>query len=652
MATTIQEPAANTAALEYSSTTASGRSRREFVRWFLIFLFVWALSGLYEGTHLKRGFVPWDAGAYAESAVRVLHGQLPHRDFTEVYTGGLTYLNAAAMRVFGVNLVSERLMLFAFFLAWIPAFYWVASQICRDWIAGGLVLLAVAWSVPNYSEAVPSWYNLFLATFGVAALLAYLKRPSWKWLFVAGLCGGFSVLAKSVGLCYVAGVLLFFVFREQALAASAGATEASSREEQGKSRTPLYTAFVLISLIVFLALLVHLISPLIDAAAGEFVLFVLPSAALCSVLLANELRICTLRKSFARFAELLRMGIPFGVGVILPFLFFLLPFFRAHAVGSLLHDLFAQASSRIALARDLPDEVVTIVPTIFLAAVVVLSPRLSKALRWIVVTSITGLFTVGLIAALFDYNGYIAVWSVAYWTIPIAVVVGAFLLAHGRQTLRDSVAYQRVFLLLSVAALCSLVEFPFSSPIYFCYVAPLAILALAAVLQRFVRAPRALLSVIYAALLIFAVFEVTPGFIYAMGYRYVPDAQHATMQMPRAGGLRVDSRSAAVYDELIPLIRAHAGDGDIYAAPDCPEVYFLSGYRNLTGDIYDFLDVRSQQQRSKEVRRLIANPHVRAVVLNNKPPLSPRTPDDLHHQITSLFPEVKIVGNFEVRWRE
>lgn len=649
MATTIQEPATRTAAPN-RSRVRRGVWRHELVRWFLILLFVWALSGLYEGVHLKRGFVSWDAGAYAESAVRVLHGQLPHRDFIEVYTGGLTYLNAAAMRVFGVNLVSERLMLFAFFLAWIPALYWIASQFCRDWIAGGLVLLAVAWSVPNYSEAVPSWYNLFFATFGVATLLAHLKRPSWRWLQLAGLCGGFSFLAKSVGLCYVAGVLLFFVFREQSIADQSDEMQAGPREAHSGSRTPLYTAFVLVCLALFFALLLHLISPLIGAAAGEFVLFVLPSMALCGVLLANELRICGSRTSFARFAHLLRMCIPFGSGVIVPFFLFLAPFLRAHGTGSLLHDLFAQASSRIALAHDLPDEIITIAPAIFLATALAFSMHLGKMSRWVLIACIAGLFTAGLILALFDYNGYIAVWSVAYWTIPILVVIVAFLLVRRGQKSWDSAASQRVFLLLSVAVLCSLVEFPFSSPIYFCYVAPLAILSLAAALQPFACKSRVLLSVIYVALLIFVVFEVTPGFIYAMGYRYEPDIQQATMQLPRAGSLRVDPQTAAVYEELIPLIRAHAAGGEIYAAPDCPEVYFLSGYRNLTGDIYDFLD--AQSQRSDRTLQIITDPRVRVVVLNNKPSLSPPVPGDLHSQIVSRFPEAKRVGAFEVRWRD
>ena len=53
--------------------------------------------------------MPFDDGALAQSAERLLQGQLPHRDFDEIYTGGLTFLNAGAFRLFGISLWSLRL---------------------------------------------------------------------------------------------------------------------------------------------------------------------------------------------------------------------------------------------------------------------------------------------------------------------------------------------------------------------------------------------------------------------------------------------------------------------------------------------------------------------------------------------------------------
>src|SRR4030095_5155867 len=169
-----------------ASTKAAPRSThfwRRGWRWWLILSSVWLVSGIYEGRHLMHGWVPHDEGQFAQSADRVLHGEIPHRDYLETYTGGLSYLNALAFRLVGENFATTRLVLFLFFLCWIPAVYWIASQLASDWIAGGITFLAVAWSVPNYSAAVPSWYNLFFATFCVAGLSAYITDRAPKWAF-------------------------------------------------------------------------------------------------------------------------------------------------------------------------------------------------------------------------------------------------------------------------------------------------------------------------------------------------------------------------------------------------------------------------------------------------------------------------------------
>lgn len=650
MATSLQN---NVAPFEETRAPAGSSQeavRRHPVRWLAILLVVWCASGVYEGTHLKRGWVPWDAGAYSQSAERVLAGQLPHRDFTEVYTGGLTYLNAAAMRAFGVNLAAERIMLFVFFLAWVPAFYWIASRFCRDWIAGALTFLAVAWSVPNYSEAVPSWYNLFFATFGAAALVAYTKRPRWIWLFLAGACGGFSFLAKSVGLCYVAGALLFFAFHEQTAssrAAEAGGSENDVAIPRARIRIGVYSIFLFACVAILLFALIRVISQL--DSSGDVILFVVPGASLCSVLVWNEIEVHRTRTSVARFVELLRMALPFFAGAILPFVIFLAPYARAHATGELLRDLFSQASSRIAMAHDLPDDTVTIIPAIFLATLLALSARTRERIRWVFTACVAGLLACGMLFAVVNYRGYIGVWAAAYWIVPVLTLAGSYLLMHSERLRANPAARERIFLLLALAALCSLVEFPFSSPIYFCYVAPLAILALAAVLEPFPRVSRTTLEVLFAGFLIFAIFEVTPGFIYDMGFRYAPDAQRFALDGQRAGGLRTDAQTASVYNELIPLVRAHAGDDDIYAGPDSPEVYFLAGYRNLTPNIYDFLGDAEQQR--ERVRQIIRNLRVRVMVVNDKPALSPALDETLREEIAHAFPNGEMAGNFEVRWR-
>ena len=140
---------------------------------------------------------------------------MPHRDFDELYTGGLTYLNAAAFRVSGANFATLRWMLFLFFLAWVPALFYIASRLVPPLAAGLITCLAVAASVPVYSAPVPSWYNLFFATFGTAAALRFLENRNRWWLAIAGLCAGLSFLAKISGLYFLAAIFLFLIFLEQ-----------------------------------------------------------------------------------------------------------------------------------------------------------------------------------------------------------------------------------------------------------------------------------------------------------------------------------------------------------------------------------------------------------------------------------------------------
>jgi hypothetical protein len=181
----------------------------------LVLIVVLGIAGSYVGAHISSDWVPADDGILGESALRVMQGQLPHRDFAEIYTGGLSVIHALAFRVFGVSLMSLRICAFLFFLAWIPAVYYVALRFVSAVAAGLITLVAVAWSFPNYPASMPSWYNLFFATFGALALLRYLDARKIRWIFLAGVCGGVSILIKVIGAYYIAAVLLFLAFLEQ-----------------------------------------------------------------------------------------------------------------------------------------------------------------------------------------------------------------------------------------------------------------------------------------------------------------------------------------------------------------------------------------------------------------------------------------------------
>jgi len=438
-------------------------------RWWILLLVVWCLGGAYAGVYLKRGWVPHDEGVFAQSADRVLHGELPHRDYTEIYTGGLAYLNAFAFRYLGEDLAVLRLVLFAFFLLWIPAFYWIASNLVADWIAAGATLLAVVWSLPNYSAAVPSWYNLFFATFGLAALFAYLSDRSRKWLIAAGLCGGCSFLVKSIACFYFAGALLFFLFLEQC----------ESRPEPGRAnaRSPLYSTFLVSSIVLFVAALALLIRE--HGSPEEILNFVFPTAILATLILLRE-RGATNRSSRERFLALFRTTLSFGLGFLLPFFGFLIPYLRGNALHDFLNGVFLLPFKRVWGAFMTPPHLVTIFPLILLIGVLALGAWLGGKLRWVLTIALGLAVVYGLISSAHNLVNYQTIWNTAYWVTPVLAVMGALILRRGASSEaapEDGLEKQQLFLVLAVGFLCAFVQYPFSAPIYFCYVAPLLILA-------------------------------------------------------------------------------------------------------------------------------------------------------------------------------
>jgi len=306
-------------------------SRNDSLARLLVLCLVMVIAGTYVGVRVNQSWIAVDDGILAQSAVRVLQGQLPHSDFVEIYTGGLSFIHAAAFRVFGVNLLSLRICVFLFFLTWVPALYYIALRFTPPVTAGMVALLAIAWSFPNYEAAMPSWYNLFFATFGAAALLRYLDVRRARWLFVAGLCGGVSILIKVIGAYYIAGVLLFLSFLEQSDEQNDERTDHESAKT-GKSAIP-YRVFSASALVLFLATVIYVIHTRLGS--GELYHFVLPAAVLVALILLEE-RNAREAASGERFSGLLKLVIPFVCGVLSPVIAFLVPYARSGAVGQFL----------------------------------------------------------------------------------------------------------------------------------------------------------------------------------------------------------------------------------------------------------------------------------------------------------------------------
>jgi len=602
----------------------------------LLFALFFLLSVLYLAKGLNRGWVPMDEATLGLSADYVLQGELPHRDYFEGYTGGLTYLNALAFRIFGPNSTSLRYMMFLFLLAWVPAVCYVASRFVPSQVVGPVTLLAVAWGVPNYSAAMPSWYNMFFATFGLAALLRYIEVQKPRWLILAGMCGGASFLFKQIGLFFIAGVLLFLLFREQ--------VANSDTRQSGAGHTRLYRIFLCVAFLLYALLVFKLILKRPNFISFSY--FLVPAIAL-------GFPVYWIERSFAgnrgrRFAFIFREGALFVAGVALPLAVFLIPFVRGNALSGLIFEVFVAPSKQIANVETTPTLLKFfggVAANVFLIFGVFLArPDLRK---WVAGLALVAM-PVGLLLARFSPAAYKAIFATIWVLVPTVVIGGALLIVRQLRE-QSQETRQKLFLVLSITALCSLVQFPATAGIYFCYAAPLFVLAAVAVISSLHYQPRWFLVGTYCFLLLYVVLDVTPGFVYNIGGQYQADEQTVKVNLTRTAGIRTSPSRAFIYEKLTGIIRQHTRGEFIFATPDCPEVYFLSGFRNPTRYFFDFWD--ASPDRTKRILNTIHAHNINLVVLNRDPLASGRVADDLRGAFEHEFPNSDQAGSFEVRWK-
>ncbi|UCF18875.1 MAG: glycosyltransferase family 39 protein [Gemmatimonadota bacterium] len=610
-----------------------------FLRPRVIVLLLFGISAALALHYLDRGWVAHDAGALGHAAERVLAGELPHRDFDEIYTGGLTYLNALAFRVLGLNLISLRIVLYLFFLAWLPALYYVARRLAHPLAAAAVVLVSVVWSLPNYSAPVPSWYNLFMATFGIAAVVRYLESGRRRWLLTAGICGGLSFLAKLIGLYYIAGVLLFLAFHEQ----SAMREKGQAQPRRGWSYSLVVTTAVLFFLILLLRIVVGRMR------LEEFVHFVLPGGLLSALFLFGEWKLAS-GESRERFGRLWHSVAPFTLGVALPVAIFLIPYVASGALADFYRGVFVAPIKRLGFATMRPPP---ILPALTVTAGLLLVLYASYRLRYprsvkLALVGIPLLFL--LIAAPLMPEAYRLVWHSIRISVPTTVVAGVLVLSRkpemsGRPTFKREVT----LLLLCVMAVHSLVQYPFSAPVYFLYVAPLVALVVLALLTVERLGSQVVPISLLCFYILFGVLWINTGFIYGMGLRYIPSDQTERLALDR-GGVLVNGVEKMEYEAIVSILHANATGEYIYAAPDCPEVYFLSGLRNPTRTLFDFFD--DPNRRMSEIENALDRHRVRFVVLNMNPDFSGGIKPELLKSLEVRYPEATKVGKFVVRWRD
>ena len=584
-------------------------------------------------TILDRGWVPLDEGTIGQAAERVMHGALPHRDFTDPYTGGLAYLHALAMRVFGVSLMAPRYALFIAAVIWLPALWWLAMRFCGSRWAVVITILAAWWSLPIYPAAMPTWYLLFLGTWIVVALERWqASKPdaTVRWLVLVGVLCGTAVLVKQTGLYLVAAALLGVLFCDQ--------DDTRARWADGKPAGS--TDPIVVFLIAVLGALVLKLT-WGNVASGEVLNEIAPIGGLLVFAALREWRLTDDRTR--RWLGLLRYVGIVAAAASVPLAIFLAPYAISGSLGGLYAGAIGGGIHLIAALhvtmRPALTLVIAVLPVYAVLAVEAFAGE-RRVLRALAIAAGVALlwFSIRSVA------GYQRLWFFGESLLPVGIA--AVLFAGGRERRANRSLDPVLLVLAGVTAFHALNQFPYPAPNYYAYVAPLAILTAGAAAAYFGVLPR--LNVAAMILAGFSGVVLRLGSVHNVGsYPRWWDYAHR-LAVPR-GGLLVTEYDSTRYTRLLDLVAEHRASGTVSAGPQLPEVYFLSGQTSPGPDSYSLF--ATPVSDSSELNRVFNANAASVVVIKLRPMFSAPLRDDLYQWLKIRYPQSETMDTLQVRWR-
>jgi hypothetical protein len=196
-----------------------------------------------------------------------------------------------------------------------------------------------------------------------------------------------------------------------------------------------------------------------------------------------------------------------------------------------------------------------------------------------------------------------------------------------------------------------LVQFPFGAPVYFCFVAPLAVLAWLALFCRSGYRTRlhGYFPLVFLCSLVVFGFVVNHGMLYRYGLRPMSNPQTVILDRGTAW-IRVTPEQRAIYRRAALLLRRHSAGQYVFAGPDTPELYVLSGRRNPTRSLFDLLDP-TDSARGRHLLGTLDERHVTAIAINFFPAFSEPLEKDVVARLRAEYPRHERVGSFEIRWK-
>ncbi len=508
--------------------------------------------------------------------------------------------------------------------------------------------MALVWGFPNYFAGLPSWWVLLFASLAVLALMRFYHTSRMLWLFLAGLMLGLACAFKQPAVYAVAAAWLAVSYYE-------GLERSAGTHEGQRLATGLLLRIVGVSLLLLaLAVLIGF-----HVRADIWVVLVLPVATLALFVVVDDWQRGRRAKSQRSAWRLLQWTAVLAAGIAIPLVVLIVPYAISGTVSPFFYGTFVLPQLRADHASfPLQPPIVAIALVPYLAVVF----RVAMRRRPAGLELVAGwLLPIAAVVGCRSMLGYYLTWNAVRYSllaiVPLVLVALMGAGGNGEGSVSAGESDERVsrfdpkradlFLVTTMGAWMALFQYPFAAPIYFCYAAPLIILALFGAVQLQDRF-RPIHSVpLFASIAAFAVLSANRGYADTIGA--MPEIRRfdSPLNIQRAH-IRVGSEDAATYSTVVRLVKDHAVGEFIHAFPDCPEIYYLTERRNPTPANFDFFYPLSD----RAVDQLWIDRGIDLVVINHLPRFSPAVSSAQLARVRRRFPEGVRVQQFEVRWRE
>ena len=503
-------------------------------------------------SYYDKFWYPPDEGNYAHVAQRVLQGETLNLQVQDVHPGYISFVNAAALRVFGADLVSLRYPLVLAGLFQAAVLFFVFHR--RDgWRAAAAVVALTALGAIQFLNPTAHWYCLALviALVGVLATTSASPARTVRQLLVVGLLiGTITLFRQLTGFLVGVGTLTFLLW------------EAGERGNYGPN------AFLGRAMAATMAIAMALYLMFATDLSGMVLFGVWPLAML--VLLA-----CRRQASNRVVAQLAGT---IAAGIVLA----ALPLAAYHVWHGSLHAWTDDVGpAAVALTRlDFFDR------SNFVALVY-------NALRQVVGSRGAPTFLNGL-----------------YWaTLPLLAAVNGFIVVRW-VALADRRG-NAVAPLPIMAIFYAVVSIHFQIPVYLYYTAGLSLASLLWLAPRQSRfASGASVGLALALSAIGVYFHAgQPASRGIEGLLRGERVQSARASALPHNSLKIDPDEGRRYASLVELIRREVpADASIFAVPSNAELYFLAGRRNAFRFYNTALGVRTDADLARVEQTLRDDP--------------------------------------------